>query len=105
MGKIILGNAWRGVYPLDKIPQLKPGGYIINSQTSTLDGEHWIAVFVKPYSILAFDSFGYYYPSILVNKLHSVAPVKYNTTRYQEFGTKTCGQYCLIWLSLIHKHY
>jgi len=103
MGKIILGDAWRGVYPLDKIPQLKPGGYIINTHTSNLEGEHWIALYVKPNLIKAFDSFGHFYPSILVNKLHAIAPVKYNTTQYQEYGTKTCGQYCLLWLSNQYK--
>ena len=44
IGKSKLGSLWLGVYPIDKIPFLTEGCFVVNTQTSTLPGEHWLAV-------------------------------------------------------------
>ena len=42
---------------------------------SNLDGEHWLAFFIKPMEILVFDPYGFYYPALLVTKLQSVGKI------------------------------
>jgi hypothetical protein len=80
---------------------LKPGGFIVNTQTRTLPGEHWIAVYVSVYEIKVFDPLGSYYPALLINHLEKLnRSINYNKVRFQELGTQTCGQYCLLWLTL-----
>ena len=92
-----------GVYPLDRIPNhFKEGGYVINSQTRDLPGEHWIAIYVGRNQIKVFDPFGFYYPSSLVRKVivQSNKPVYFNYERTQNYATTNCGQLCLLWLTL-----
>ena len=72
VGKKLLGDQFYGVYPLNRMPILKPGGFIINTQSSNLPGEHWIAVFVKPDVVKVFDPMGFYYPAALVEKIERV---------------------------------
>lgn len=92
-------KGFRGVYPLDKIPFLINGGYIVNTQTSSLPGEHWIAFHVNPLRVAVFDPLGRFYPSILVRKLHTLnRSIVYNKIMYQNPFSNTCGQYCLAWL-------
>ena len=69
VGSKLLGQHWLGVFTLDKIPILEPGGFIVNTHTSNLPGEHWIAVHINPSEIKVFDPLGYYYPPKLVNTL------------------------------------
>lgn len=103
IGKVILGKKFLGVYPLDKIPYMHEGGLVVNTQTSTLAGEHWIAIYNSKNQIKVFDPFGFYYPSILVNRVSAMGnamgkPVEYNKTRYQDPLSTNCGQHCLLWL-------
>lgn len=94
----MLEDQWLGVFPLEKIPFLKEGGFIINTDTMPLPGEHWLAVYIKD-DIKVFDPFGYYYPSLLVDKLSLMRKtIIYNRTQYQDRNTFTCGHYCLLWL-------
>ena len=92
-----------GVFPLDEIPQhiRAPCCFIINTQTSNLKGEHWLAItYEQNNDIHVFDSFGYYYPLILIEKLHHLPNKKifYNSHTYQKLWENTCGQYCLAFL-------
>jgi len=99
-GKILLGPQFIGVFPLDEIPFIQPGGFIVNSQSANLPGEHWIAVFVSPTKIEVFDPMGFYYPQLLVSTLERTKlQIYYNTIRYQHPLTTVCGHYCLIWLA------
>ena len=95
-----LGNVFRGVYSLDRLPDfLQPGAYVVNSHTSNLPGEHWIAIDVRPNIIRVFDPLGMYYPPALVTKLERmITPVEYNDIMYQNPLTMLCGNYCIEWL-------
>jgi hypothetical protein len=101
---------FKGVFPLDKIPFSRtmkaPANFIINTQTSNLPGEHWLAVsYQEGGLVFAFDSFGIYYPRILRAYLESLRrsrKVHYNTVQYQEIHERTCGQYCIAWLIYIN---
>jgi hypothetical protein len=102
LGRDLLGLSFLGVYPLEKLPTFKQyGGLIVNTHTSNLAGEHWIAIYVKPNHIKVYDPFGFYYPSMLVDKLSRLqSRIEYNRVPNQHMLTDTCGQYCLLWLTL-----
>lgn len=96
----LLGSKFIGVFPLDKLPSWIPnGGLIVNSQTSNLEGEHWIAVYIHPNVIKVFDPMGLFYPPLLVSKLEKLKRrIEYNRIMYQSPFTETCGHYCILWL-------
>ena len=100
IGKEWLKSEWLGVFPLDKIPYIPVSrALVVNTQTSNLEGEHWLAVYHKPEHILVFDPFGFYYPSLLVSQISSLSkPIIYNRTQYQKLLSTNCGPLCLLWL-------
>ena len=104
LGHLLMGTKFRGVFPLDRVPQnlRHDGGFIVNSHSSTLPGEHWIAVYVHPTVVKVFDPLGFYYPSSLVSQIErqSSGRVEYNRLHYQHPLTTLCGHYCLLWLTL-----
>ena len=101
-----MGNFFKGVYSLDRLPDLlKPGAYVVNTHTGNLGGEHWIAIDVRPDIINVFDPLGMYYPAALVSKLERMPiPVKYNNIMYQNPLTTLCGNYCIAWLNDQYKN-
>ena len=95
-----MGSKWCGVYPLDKIPNLTNGAYIINTQTKTLPGEHWLAINVDDNKISVMDPLGIYYPDKLVKSiLQYKKKVQFSKIRYQDPLSNFCGHICLIWLA------
>lgn len=95
---------WGGIYPSDKIPHAicKKCNYgiIINTETSSEEGEHWVAIFLpKKGKIEYFDSFGrspsnidYFTNFLAFNR------VKFNGEKLQGDTKKTCGQHCIFFL-------
>ena len=84
-----------GDFPLDKLHVLNkpPVNFIVNTHTSNLPDEHWLAVSYLEGSILcAFDPFGFYYPHLLRVYLHKLhAKVFYNRMQYQKISEKFFG--------------
>ena len=103
VGKSLFGYRYLGTFALDKVPlhfirDAKLQHFIINTQTSNLPGQHWIAVTVcdnnKAY---IFDSFGVPPPTLLINQLkrRGIRKIYYNKRQVQNFGTLLCGQLAL----------
>lgn len=103
LGKSLFGYRYLGTFALDKVPlhfikDAKLQHFVINTQTSNLPGQHWIAVTVydneKAY---IFDSFGVPPPSLLVNQLkrRGIQKIYYSQQQVQNFGTLLCGQLAL----------
>jgi len=95
---------FKGVFPLDTIPpNLKaPANFIVNTHTRNLPGEHWIAIsYQKGGIVYAFDPFGWYYPQRLKKYLIKLRPnrIFYNKLQFQGFLERTCGHYCIAWLT------
>ena len=94
-----------GVFPLDKLPiHIEPvSRLIVNTDSHNLQGQHWIALsFEKGGIVLAFDPFGWYYPPLLISRIHSIPSVHrvmYNRKMFQKLTERTCGLYCLQFLS------
>lgn len=103
VGKSLFGYRYLGTFALDKVPlhfikDAKLQHFIINTQTSNLLGQHWIAVTVydndKAY---IFDSFGVPPPTLLVNQLkkRGIRKIYYSKRQIQPFDTLICGQLAL----------
>ena len=103
MGKTLFGYRYLGTFPLDKVPlhfikdaQLQH--FIINTQTSNLPGQHWIAVTIyQRNKAYIFDSFGIPPPTLLINQLkeRGIEKIYYSKRQIQEFDTTICGQLAL----------
>jgi len=98
---------FNGVYPVDKLPKVikSPTSIIVNTDTSNLQGQHWIALsYEKGKEVYAFCPLGLYYPRCLTEKLHkSGCKVIYNRKMYQMPWESTCGWHCLAFL--IRRYY
>jgi hypothetical protein len=93
-----------GAFPLDRMPShigSPPKSFIVNTDTNNLNGKHWLAVSYEQGGIVrAFDPLGFFYPQLLISKLHSHPNVRvhYNRTMIQNPFDQTCGLHCLIFL-------
>ena len=103
MGKTLFGYRYLGTFALDKVPlhfiqDAKLQHMIINTHTSNLPGQHWIAVTVcdnnKAY---IFDSFGVPPPTLLINQLkqRGIQKIYYSKHQIQPLNTIICGQLAL----------
>jgi hypothetical protein len=109
---------FRGVYPmdvflrqetLDNIDWTSKNAFVINTDTSDLPGNHWIALYIVGYelsnniSIVFFDSFGENpeeYSQELSDYIYSLATfsndgLKCAPFRIQGAESRLCGAYCV----------
>ena len=88
------------VYPFDLLPPLRHGkAYIVNSQSSEKEGEHWMTIYRRHDGVVQFlDSYGLPPPKFLCQ----YKTVEYNGVRYQGIQP-TCGLYCLLFVLSIKK--
>ena len=88
-----------GVISSDKLPLTvhKPRIYIVNTDPSSLPGEHWVTLFID--SVCEhFDSSGIRPRKDFENYLIAHGPnYMFNNQRVQDFKTDTCGLYCLMY--------
>lgn len=90
----------------DNLPNcgpLKNESAIVNLDSSSGPGTHWVAYKKRDASLIYFDSYGDLPPpSDLISYLYkgrwSVSEVHYNYKRYQKFDTVLCGHLCLQFL-------
>ena len=96
----VTGESFRGVFAADRIVPLDPlpGHCVINTDKSTENGSHWIAVYQeKPGVVETFDSFGRDFSSYHVNYFEKHRIVK-QSHQLQANTSTVCGQYCLFFL-------
>ena len=98
--KNIKRNRFIGVFPINLLPSTtkRPCGFIVNTDSSNLPGQHWIAVVLtRDGRGEVFDSFGELPPSelcIWMNK-HCVSGWTFSKNFIQNIYSKLCGSYCL----------
>jgi hypothetical protein len=93
----------------DSLPRNGPRRYeaaIINLDSSSGVGTHWVAYRKKGLDVTYYDSFGNLPPPFeLVRYLQSGSEasknIYYTYDRQQEFGTVWCGHLCLKFLSKV----
>ena len=86
---------FRGVFLRDTLPtktKLNECG-ILNLDSSSGDGRHWVMWFKKGKDKFYFDSYDVQPPSELITYLKS--PIFYNSERVQRNGEVFCGHLCL----------
>ena len=66
---------------------------ILNLDSSSGEGTHWVMWFKKGKEKFYFDSYGVQPPSELIDYLKS--PIFYNSERVQQNGEVFCGHLCL----------
>ena len=90
-------SIFRGVYPINRLPAIRNGIYVINTAPDTHPGLHWVALFVTDSSIEYFDSYGGDPPTALYRWGKKKQWIK-NPIPLQSPLTSVCGQYCLYYL-------
>ena len=96
---------FRGVYPSDRLPKHVPEGmahaFVINTDTHTKPGEHWVAVYVSPFAKATyFDSFGMVpFPKAIDTFIRDNGwRLQTNPITLQSFTAATCGLYCVLFI-------
>lgn len=100
--------SFHGVYPSDLLPKnINYGTYIINFDSHTQKGSHWVAVFVLPLRGYYFDSYGLYPPltSILQFIKRHCITWNYNQRQLQGPTTDTCGHYASLFALFMDRGY
>ena len=91
---------FRGTFPADAIPSFRklPAAIIVNTDPSSLPGEHWVSVVLKSNSkAIYFDPLGF---PPLVGEMqkylteHAANGIKYSAVTVQSPTNKTCGLWC-----------
>ena len=103
---------FKGPFMRDELPTT-PGGQecgIVNFNTSSEPGSHWVAYYKKGNERIYFDSFGQVIPTEIQKYLKTKeefekdAPViQRNTDIVQQPNTEVCGQLCLYVLDNLSK--
>lgn len=88
---------FRGVYPVNRLPSIGDGAFVINTAPDSHPGLHWIAVFVKGAKVEYFDSYGGE-PSHRLRRWIGKRKWTTNPIPLQSPLTSVCGQYCIYYL-------
>ena len=98
-GDKMIKTRFRGIYPLDMIPDNLPAKslIVVNQDKSMEAGSHWIVLHYKSRDIVEyFDSVGKqpkkYIENLLLSNMKSYM---YNNKRLQAHDSYTCGLFCL----------
>ena len=101
--KLIKDKSFIGCFPFDQLPafpETLPAKLIINTGASSTEGEHWVALLLKPKSCFYFDSFGI---PIINHEVHNFLQKKYKKVTYsalciQDYRSNKCGEFCIMFL-------
>ena len=101
--RLLEDQSFIGCFPFDKLPPLPeklPAKLIINTGASTTEGEHWVALLLKPKSCFYFDSFGI---PIINHEIHKFLKRKYKKVTFstlciQDYRSNKCGEFCIFFL-------
>lgn len=104
VGRLFCGNDFRGVFAFDqflRLSRLRRGGYIFNTDPSSLPGEHWIGVWVGyGRQVHYFDTFGRGLTDARVKKRFRGWRVVCNKSILQNLTTVACGHHSLLFIGL-----
>ena len=96
---------FQGVVSRDHIIDcVNDGFYVVNIDDSTGPGTHWVVMYIKPYIIEYFDSFGLNCPEEVIH-LSDILEVNYlyNDSQFQNLNSVLCGYYCIYWINELYK--
>lgn len=95
-----IGPNFRGVYSRDKLPKkvAKVESAIINLDSDSGPGSHWVCYQKEGEIVHYYDSFGVIPPYELIKYWGPNSIVVYNYEKDQEFNQVICGHLCLKFL-------
>ena len=98
----LFSTSYRGTFSSDTLPKLsKARPYaIVNVDTSTQPGSHWVACCFIPGGILVYDSFGRKTKSLMKNIYKKYKTTDTDYDREQKISEKNCGSRCIAWLRM-----
>ena len=96
-------NNFRGVFMRDQLnfTPLRNECGILNLNTNSQSGSHWVCLFKHGDEKYYFDSFGVIAPREIVEYLKP--PIIYSTCQIQGFNDTNCGQWCLYVLTELNR--
>jgi hypothetical protein len=97
-----------GVYAADELPltvEGRPRLLVVNSDVASGLGKHWLALYFPEDGVNQFfDSTGhapdYYHPRFQNLLSNNGTSYKFLNVRFQDFGSNTCGHYCVFYALL-----
>lgn len=92
---------FRGVFMRNALPVNGPHyneSAIVNLDSKSGPGTHWVAYQKRGSKVIYFDSFGDLRPPLDLISYLRVDEIMYNYKRYQKFNTYNCGHLCLKFL-------
>lgn len=109
IGRRELGSAFAGVHPQDRV-KLKPNAYyIVNTDTHSKPGQHWVAVKTTRKHAYIYDSYGRPVKSLvrhLINTINNAGYTLGKTDREPHgeqigYSSGVCGQCSLAFLLVV----
>ncbi|KAF8791612.1 hypothetical protein HNY73_006453 [Argiope bruennichi] len=93
---------FRGVFASDTIPILKEkSAIVVNTDTSSEPGSHWLAFYLESDNLEFFDSYGNppeFYGRLFHDFVSHYSSVFWNSTPMQSFMSNVCGAYCIYFI-------
>jgi len=90
-----------GVFAADQLPTKEfPGAYIVNTDTSSQPGQHWVAFFTTEEGTECFDSFGEN-PSAYSEYIAEWLKDDFQVVQFETLQSRdstVCGQYCIYFI-------
>ena len=88
---------FRDVYPINRLPPIRNGAFVVNTATSDHPGLHWVAAWVRDDVIEYFDSYALQ-PSAKLYRWGRGNQWVCNPMALQRTLSAVCGQYCIYFL-------
>jgi hypothetical protein len=95
-------KGFAGVFSVDTLPPLPKTGMslIVNLEPSTMEGSHWVAVYITEKHVVFFDPFGLSGPHLLNVWMRKMKkPIIYNNSQLQDINSQRCGEYCFYFVN------
>lgn len=94
---------FRGVYSRDNLPTKfkKPAAFVVNTDSKSERGEHWIAIFIDKNRLEYFDPLGFpplHKLFLKFIRLNSCKRFYYNCKTIQNPESTLCGKYCIAFI-------
>lgn len=96
-------SIFRGVYARDNLPKKfrRPAAFVVNTDSKSERGEHWVAIFVDKSGLEYFDPLGFpplHKLLLKFIKLNSRKRFHYNCKTIQNPESTLCGKYCIAFI-------
>ena len=102
-----------GAYPFDELPEKVQGDFslVINTEVSTMPGDHWLALVQKEQKLYFLDSYGRNikdatfpaeFKTTILKYIHN-SKCKSNPMWLQQLTSNTCGYYTMYFIEELGK--